>query len=467
MPQFRAPRGTRDLLPAERAAFARLEGIARELAVRYGYPEMDTPLFEESEVFERGVGAATDVVEKELFRVAATRGEEGDRWALRPEATAGIVRAYLQHGMQALPQPVRVSLCGPMFRYDRPQAGRYREFWQWDVEAIGDPGPAVDAELIELGLRFYAMSGVADVAVHLNSIGDGQCRPAYLERLRAYFEAHASALAPAEAERLKVNPLRLLDSKDPDLAALIAAAPRLVDHLCGPCADHLAAVQAHLAALGIEPHLEPTLVRGLDYYTRTAFEFYRQGATGQQQALGGGGRYDGLVELLGGKPTPGIGFALGLDRVVLALADQGQVTPTGDRTDRRGRGRRRAGHDDPPPAGDRSPRGRPGRARGPRHTQAGAPAGGRGTRWGPLRGHRGRRARSRPGAGARPAGGDAALGERRRPGPRPEPRSGRPSARLIPPRPKPPPPVPLAGPCKRSTGLRPAARHAPSWPARP
>ena len=325
MPHFRAPRGTRDLLPAERAAFARLEGNARDLAGRYGYAEMDTPLFEESEVFERGVGAATDVVEKELFRVAATRGEEGERWALRPEATAGIVRAYIQHGMQALPQPVRISLCGPMFRYDRPQAGRFREFWQWDVEAIGDPGPAVDAELIELGLRFYATSGLKGVYVHLNSIGDGQCRPAYLERLRAYFEAHAAALAPAEAERLKVNPLRLLDSKDPDLAALIAAAPRLVDHLCDACATHLAAVQAHLAALGIEPHLEPTLVRGLDYYTRTAFEFYRQGATGQQQALGGGGRYDGLVELLGGKPTPGIGFALGLDRVVLALAEQGQA----------------------------------------------------------------------------------------------------------------------------------------------
>jgi histidyl-tRNA synthetase len=195
------------------------------------------------------------------------------------------------------------------------------------VEAIGDAGPAVDAELIELGLRFYATTGLAGVDVHLNSIGDGACRPAYLERLRAYFEAHAAALAPAEAERLKVNPLRLLDSKDPDLAALIAAAPRLVDHLCDGCATHLAAVQAHLAALGIQPHLEPTLVRGLDYYTRTAFEFYRQGATGQQQALGGGGRYDGLVELLGGKPTPGIGFALGLDRVVLALAEQGQAAP--------------------------------------------------------------------------------------------------------------------------------------------
>jgi len=325
MPRFRAPRGTRDLLPTERAAFARLETIARDLAARYGYAEIDTPLFEESEVFERGVGALTDVVEKELFRVTATRGEEDERWALRPEATAGIVRAYVQHGLQALPQPVRVSLCGPMFRYDRPQAGRYREFWQWDVEAIGDPGPAVDAELIELGLRFYASSGLTGVAVHLNSIGDGECRPAYLERLQAYFGAHAEALAPAEKARLSVNPLRLLDSKDPDLAGLIEAAPRLVDHLCGPCADHLAAVQAHLAALGIEPHLEPTLVRGLDYYTRTAFEFYREGAMGQQQALGGGGRYDGLVELLGGKPTPGIGFALGLDRVVLALAEQGQA----------------------------------------------------------------------------------------------------------------------------------------------
>ena len=212
-----------------------------------------------------------------------------------------------------------------MFRYDRPQAGRYREFWQWDVEAIGDPGPAVDAELIELGLRFYAESGLTGVTVHLNSIGDGACRPAYLERLRTYFGRHASALAPAERARLATNPLRLLDSKDPALADLIAAAPRLVDHLCAPCAEHLAAVQVHLAALDIEAHLEPTLVRGLDYYTRTAFEFYREGAVGQQQALGGGGRYDGLVELLGGKPTPGIGFALGLDRVALALAEQGQA----------------------------------------------------------------------------------------------------------------------------------------------
>ncbi|MFI5262718.1 MAG: histidine--tRNA ligase [Candidatus Limnocylindrales bacterium] len=327
MPSFQAPRGTRDLLFAERAEFARLESIARDLARRYGYSDAETPLFERSEVFERGLGVVTDVVEKELFRVTASRGDEGERWALRPEATAGLVRAYLQHGLHALPQPVRFSLVGPMFRYDRPQAGRFREFWQWDVEAIGDAGPAVDAELVELGLRFYAAAGLEDVRVHLNSIGDAACRPAYLVRLTAYLEGHAAELPEVERVRLATNPLRLLDSKDPAMAALIAAAPRLVDHLCDPCAAHFAAVRAHLGLLGIEARLAPTLVRGLDYYTRTAFEFYREGAEGQQQALGGGGRYDGLVELLGGKPTPGIGFALGLDRVVLALAEHGHATP--------------------------------------------------------------------------------------------------------------------------------------------
>jgi len=319
MPSFRAPRGTRDLLPAERAAFARLERIARDLAVRYGYREIETPLFEQAAVFERGIGAVTDVVEKELFRVTPSRGEERERWALRPEATAGICRAYVEHGMQTWPQPVRVSLAGPMFRYDRPQAGRYRQFWQWDVEAIGDPGPAVDAELVELGARFYRDAGLGDVEVRLNSIGDPACRPAYVEELGAYFGRHAGALPELERERLTTNPLRLLDSKEPAMAALVAAAPTMADRLCGPCAEHLAAVRAHLEALGIACRLEPTLVRGLDYYTRTTFEYYRRGAEGQQQALGGGGRYDGLVELLGGKPTPGIGFALGFDRVVLAL----------------------------------------------------------------------------------------------------------------------------------------------------
>ena len=321
MPSYRAPRGTRDLLPEARAGLSRLEGIARSLAARYGYREMEIPLFEQTAVFERGIGGATDVVEKELFRLAP-RTEESEAWALRPEATAGIVRAFVQHGMQTWPQPVKLAVVGPMFRYDRPQAGRYRQFWQWDVEALGDSGPAVDAEIIELGARFYAEAGVVDVQVLINSIGDGACRPAYLETLKAYFGRHEAELPELERRRLELNPLRLLDSKDPAMAALVAAAPRISECLCEACEAHFAAVRAHLDAVGVSYRIEPTLVRGLDYYARTAFEFYRRGAEGQQQALGGGGRYDGLVELLGGRPTPGIGFALGLDRVLLALEEQ-------------------------------------------------------------------------------------------------------------------------------------------------
>ena len=322
MPAFRAPRGTRDLLPPERLGLARLERIASELAARYGYKPIETPLFEQAAVFARGLGEVTDVVEKELF-LLAPREEDGERWALRPEPTAGIVRAYVQHGMQTWPQPVKVTMIGPMFRYDRPQAGRFREFWQFDVEAIGDPGPAVDAEIIELAARFYREAGLENVVIQLNSIGDPTCRPAYVEELTAYYRAHASALPALERERLERNPLRILDSKDEAVAALNAAAPKAVDRLCDACAAHFAGVRAHLHALGVEYELEPRLVRGLDYYTRTAFEVYPAGAVGQQSAIGGGGRYDGLVALLGGRPTPGIGFGLGLDRVLLALEATG------------------------------------------------------------------------------------------------------------------------------------------------
>jgi histidyl-tRNA synthetase len=322
MPTFRAPRGTRDVLPAERAAFIRLERIGAELASRYGYRPIETPLFEQVAVFERGVGEVTDIVEKELFRIAP-RTEDGEVWALRPEPTAGIVRAYVQHGMQTLPQPVKLTLTGPMFRYDRPQAGRYREFWQFDVEAIGDPGPAVDAELIELADRFYREAGIHDPEILLNSIGDGSCRPAYIAELAAYYRGHVDELPALERQRLDRSPLRLLDSKEPVMVGLNAGAPMITDRLCGPCAEHFAGVRAHLDALGVAYRLEPHLVRGLDYYTRTAFEVYPRGVAGQQSALGGGGRYDGLVELLGGKPTPGIGFGLGLDRTLLALEAQG------------------------------------------------------------------------------------------------------------------------------------------------
>jgi histidyl-tRNA synthetase len=324
MPKLQAPRGTRDLLPDERAVFSRLEDIGRDLATRYGYRPIETPLFEHSEVYERGVGKATDVVEKELFRVQAGRGDSAtERWALRPEPTAGIVRAYVQHGMRTWQKPVKLTLTGPMFRYDRPQAGRYRQFWQFDVEAIGDPGPGIDAEIVELASAFFDGVGLADVKVLLNSIGDAACRPAYVELLSAYFRDHEAELPPLEQARLATNPLRLLDSKDERMASLIAEAPLITQHLCHECRAHLDSVHEHLSAVGIEPTLAPTLVRGLDYYTRTAFEFYRPDAEGQQQALGGGGRYDGLVELLGGQPTPGIGFGIGLDRVALALAEIG------------------------------------------------------------------------------------------------------------------------------------------------
>ncbi len=323
MRKLQAPRGTRDQLPPERAVFLRLEDTARDLAMRYGYGPIETPMFEGSAVYERGVGEVTDVVEKELFRVQAGRGEsERERWALRPEPTAGIVRAYVQHGMRTWPQPVKLTLTGPMFRYDRPQAGRYRQFWQFDVEAIGDPGPAIDAEIIELAMAFFGAVGLSDVQVLVNSIGDAACRPAYMEALTTYFRAHQVDLPELERARLETNPLRLLDSKDGRMQPLIEDAPTITDHLCEDCRSHFDGLLAHLGSVAIEPRISPTLVRGLDYYTRTAFEFYRAGAEGQQQALGGGGRYDGLVELLGGQPTPGIGFGIGLDRVALALAEE-------------------------------------------------------------------------------------------------------------------------------------------------
>ena len=322
MPLFRSPRGTRDLLPPERTAFMRLERIAARLAAQYGFRPIETPLFEQTGVFERGVGEVTDVVEKELFRLAP-RSDEGETWALRPEPTAGLVRAYIQHGMQTWPQPVRLTTTGPMFRYDRPQAGRYRQFWQFDVEVFGDPGPAVDAELIELAVRFHTEAGLEAPDVYLNSIGDDACRPAYVEALAAFYRERIDRLPRLERERLERNPLRLLDSKDPSMVELNAEAPTITGRLCDACAGHFAAVRQHLDAVGVRYSVDPRLVRGLDYYTRTAWELFPAGARGTQSALGGGGRYDRLVERLGGRATPGIGFGIGLDRVLLALEAQG------------------------------------------------------------------------------------------------------------------------------------------------
>jgi histidyl-tRNA synthetase len=325
-----APRGTRDLLPEDGPAWSRVEEIARDLSNRYAFDRIETPLFERIELFSRGLGESSDAVEKEMFRVSGAAGSEEERaeWALRPEPTAGIVRAYLEHGMHVRPGPQRLWMIGPMVRYDRPQAGRLRQFVQWDVEVIGDPGPMVDAELIELGHRFYAEAGVADVIAYLNSIGDATCRPGYRDALIEYFAAHEGRLTDDSRRRLRLNPLRVLDDKDLD-PELAAGAPRSLDHLCDACRAHFAAVQALLDGLGVRYEIDHRLVRGLDYYTRTTFEFYVAGRRGQQQALAGGGRYDGLVELLGGPATPGIGFGIGIDRTVLAAAEQGLALPGG------------------------------------------------------------------------------------------------------------------------------------------
>lgn len=323
-----APRGTRDLLPEETPAWSRVEAVARDLSRRYAFERMEIPLFEQVELYARGLGESSDAVEKEMFRVAGARGsnEEAAPWALRPEPTAGIARAFIEHGMHVRPGPLRLTMIGPMFRYDRPQAGRYRQFVQWDVEVIGDAGPVVDAELVELGLRFYAEVGLTDVVAHVNTIGDGACRPAYRDALFAYFAEHESELSEDSRRRLHVNPLRILDDKGlpPELGE---RAPRAIDHLCDACREHFDGVRGLLDALGLRYELDHRLVRGLDYYTRTAFEFYVAGREGQQQALGGGGRYDGLIELLGGRPTPGIGFGIGLDRTILALEEAAVEAP--------------------------------------------------------------------------------------------------------------------------------------------
>jgi histidyl-tRNA synthetase len=323
-----APRGTRDLLPEDGPAWSRVEEVARDLSRRYALDRIETPLFERIELFSRGLGESSDAVEKEMFRVTGATGSEEERaeWALRPEPTAGIVRAYLEHGMHVRSGPQRLWMIGPMFRYDRPQAGRFRQFVQWDAEVIGDPGPMVDAEIIELGQRFYTEVGVSDVVAHVNSIGDATCRPGYRAALVEYFRANEDRLSADSRRRLGVNPLRVLDDRDLD-PELAAGAPRSLDHLCDACAAHFAAVRSLLDAQGVRYEIDHRLVRGLDYYTRTTFEYFVAGRLGQQQALGGGGRYDGLAELLGGPATPGIGFGIGIDRTVMAAAEQGAAAP--------------------------------------------------------------------------------------------------------------------------------------------
>ena len=318
-------RGMRDILPDQRPLWRAAETAAAAVAEAFGYREIVTPIVEHTELIERA-GEDSDAFAKELYRF---EDRSGRRLALRPEATAGIVRAYFESGLRREPQPSRLYLIGAMFRYDRPQKGRYRQFFQLDVEAIGSASPALDAEVIELAGQWLGRVGLSELRLELNSIGDENCRPAYLERLRSYYRPLKKQLSADSQERLERNPLRLLDSKDEQDAPFRAGAPRITEFLCEACTAHWTEVQRLLDAARIAYELNPYLVRGLDYYTRTVFEFFPRGAAGQQDALGGGGRYDRLAEAEGWDPTPAVGFASGLDRVTQMMgAVDGLSIPT-------------------------------------------------------------------------------------------------------------------------------------------
>lgn len=303
-------RGVRDLLPEDAARWRGAEEIVIGTLEEHGYRELRVPLLEDAELYLRSVGEDTDIVQKEMY---TTRGSKGRTISLRPEATAGIVRAALEHGLHRGRH--RVWCAGPMFRRERPQRGRLRQFHQFDVEALGFPGPDVDAELIALAARIFARLGVDGIMLELNSLGGSRCRAAYRDRLREYFRDHAQALDADSRGRLDRNPLRILDSRNPEMAGLISEAPDVSEFLEAESAEHFAELQDLLTAIGLEFRVNPRLVRGLDYYSRTVFEFLTD-RLGAQNAVCAGGRYDGLVEQLGGPPTPAIGWAMGVERVL-------------------------------------------------------------------------------------------------------------------------------------------------------
>jgi histidyl-tRNA synthetase len=316
--KFKVPRGTFDVLPEQQPVRLRIETAAREKLEAAGYRRIDTPTFEETDLFARGVGESTDIVQKQMF---SFEDQGGRSLTLRPEATASICRAYLEHGMQKLAQPVKVWTDGPFFRHERPQAGRFRQFTQVDAEAIGSDSPLVDAELILLLHDLVAELGVEGVRLRLGSLGSPAARAAYLEELRGYLRSHEAELSDDVRNRIDANPLRAFDADHEGTRAVMEGAPTLLDRLDPDDAQHFEAVREHLDRNGVSYDLDPTLVRGLDYYTRTVFEFECE-RLGAQSGIGGGGRYDGLIEQLGGPPTPGCGWAIGVERIALALDEE-------------------------------------------------------------------------------------------------------------------------------------------------
>ncbi len=313
--KIRAVRGTRDILPDEIPAWQALERAAQDLMERYGYREIRTPVFEETELFARGLGAETDIVSKEMYTFD---DRDGTSLTLRPEATAGIVRAVIEHNLMNTDPALKVYSLGPMFRRERPQKGRYRQFHQLDVEAFGLTSPTIDAEMIEVAIAYVEACGVKEHELVLNSVGDGSCRPAYVEALRGALRDRLSEMCGDCQRRAETNPLRVLDCKVPGDQAIIDSLPKIVDHLCEECRDHFGEVRRQLDLLGISYRLNHRLVRGLDYYVRTTFEVL-SGELGAQNSILGGGRYDGLVRDLGGPDVAGTGFAVGLERLALLL----------------------------------------------------------------------------------------------------------------------------------------------------
>ena len=314
----KAPRGTFDILPQERAYWKYIEEKAASLCQLYGYQPLSTPIFEDARLFTQTVSGGTDIVDKEMYIFADKSGQE---LALRAEGTAPVCRAYLEHGLFNAPQPVKLYYIGPAFRHERPQAGRYRQHHQFGFEALGEADPALDAEVIEMTWQFFLSLGLSGVSIQLNSIGCKLCRPGYLEVLRQHYVSYTDRLCPDCEVRLDKNPLRLLDCKKASCQEIAKTAPKITDSLCHECQLHFQGVQQYLAALNIPFQLNQRLVRGLDYYTRTVFEVEPQ-EKGGQSTLGGGGRYDNLIEELGGKPTPAVGFAAGLERIILSLKRQ-------------------------------------------------------------------------------------------------------------------------------------------------
>jgi len=319
--KFQTPTGMHDILPEDQVYFRKIYNVVESIASFYGFGKIDTPILEQSELFSKGVGSDTDIVQKEMFNLK-TRG--GDHLSLRPEGTAPVVRAYMQKGMINLPQPVKLWYFGPFFRYEKPQAGRFRQFWQFGLEVLGEKGPVIDAQIIQIFYNILKDLKLKNLLVEINSIGDSQCRPYYKKLLKNYLRSKERLLCTDCRRRLKTNPLRILDCKQERCQSIISQAPQSIDNLCDSCHQHFKEVLEFLDEAEISYRLNPYLVRGLDYYTRTVFEIVEDSAEGRELGvLVGGGRYDNLAKILGRRDIPGVGGAAGIDRIITSMKKSG------------------------------------------------------------------------------------------------------------------------------------------------